>query len=78
MNVSAIIRRACPDYGQMAKKAGLSPDYVRHLVKPTDPRPAGYEARHKLARALREQAAQLAADADALESAERRLQESER
>lgn len=67
MNVSEIIRRACPTFGELATLASISPDYMRHLAKPVRPRAAGYEARHKLAKALRGQAERLLADAEELE-----------
>lgn len=75
MNAAPLIRRFCPSMDTLAEEAGLSHDYVKHLAKPNNPRPAGELARLKLARAFRKQAERLMADADALE---RRLQESER
>lgn len=67
MIVANLLREACPDYGEMARKAGLSAGYVRHLAKTSNPRSAGFEARHKLAKAFRDHAADLLRTADELE-----------
>lgn len=66
MNVSTYLRRYGPTLDELAKDAGLSHSYVRHLARVTNPRSAGRTARVLLADAFRKQASRLLADAEAL------------
>jgi len=68
MNVSTYLRRYGPTLDALAKDAGLSHHYVRHLARPVNARSAGRTARVLLARAFRIQAQRLIADADALDA----------
>lgn len=67
MDVSTIIHRSLLTLSALAQRAGLSPSYVKHLAKTTNPRPAGPRARVQIAHALRAHARQLLSDADALD-----------
>lgn len=67
MDISAIVQRSLLNIGALAKLAGVSRDYLKHLAKPTDPRPAGPEVRQRIARAYRQHAAQLLEDAALLD-----------
>lgn len=67
MNVSNYLRRYGPTLDELAKDAGLSHSYVRHLARPNHPRQASELAAVKIARALRRQASRLNEDAAAIE-----------
>ena len=69
MNVSTYLRRYGPTLDELAKDAGLSHSYIRHLARPNQPRQAGEVAAVKIARALRRQAVRLTEDALAIERA---------
>lgn len=65
MDVRPYIRRYCPSMEELARQAGLSYPYVKHLARER-PRAAGKQARVLLADAFRRQARQLEEDAAAL------------